>query len=106
MMTLLHQLESHDWFYAYSDDHRVWSAGSREGRRLGELIDSLDCPHSIEELRRAVQGYVVEDFAEEEPGKWYKQPKMYDCIAPTMREELMTRSEQAVILAWIEDQTN
>lgn len=28
------QLRNHDWFYAYTDDHRVWRAGEREQSRL------------------------------------------------------------------------
>jgi len=36
-------LEEHDWFYGYSDDHRVWTAGSEANRKLQAIIqeDSL-----------------------------------------------------------------
>ena len=27
----------HDWFYDYSDDHRVWTAGNENKNRLYEL---------------------------------------------------------------------
>jgi hypothetical protein len=29
-----HMLERHDWFYNYSDDHRVWKAGAAATERL------------------------------------------------------------------------
>lgn len=31
-------LEKHDWFYQYSDDHRAWTKGSDEARRLQAII--------------------------------------------------------------------
>jgi hypothetical protein len=36
-------LEKHDWYYQYSDDHRAWTKGSEESRRLQAIIqeDSL-----------------------------------------------------------------
>ena len=32
------ELEKHDWFYAYSDDHRVWKKGADNRMRLLRLI--------------------------------------------------------------------
>jgi hypothetical protein len=36
-------LESHDWYYQYSDDHRAWEKGNKESKRLQSIIqeDSL-----------------------------------------------------------------
>lgn len=31
------QLERHDWYYHFSDDHGVWMAGEADSRRLSEL---------------------------------------------------------------------
>lgn len=31
-------LEKHDWFYQYSDDHRAWTKGSDEAKRLQAII--------------------------------------------------------------------
>lgn len=31
-------LEQHDWFYGYSDDHRVWTAGSEANRKLQAIV--------------------------------------------------------------------
>ena len=28
------KLQSHDWYYDYSDDNRVWEKGRRESQRL------------------------------------------------------------------------
>lgn len=27
-------LDNHDWYYGYSDDHRVWRAGEAESKRI------------------------------------------------------------------------
>lgn len=31
-------LEIHDWYYQYADDHRAWTKGSQESKRLQALI--------------------------------------------------------------------
>lgn len=36
------ELNSHDWYYMYSDDHRVWSAGERDRKRLQELSKQIE----------------------------------------------------------------
>jgi hypothetical protein len=54
------QLESHDWFYGYSDDHRYYKSGSREHRQIWETIDKLSS-----------EGYKVE--AEQMYAKYYEQ---------------------------------
>ncbi len=40
MITLLeyyNELEKHDWYFNYSDDHRVWSNGNSNLKRLQKL---------------------------------------------------------------------
>jgi len=32
------QLERHDWYYHYSDDHRVWSAGQNHWREIARCL--------------------------------------------------------------------
>ena len=34
-------LENHDWFYQYSDDHRAWEKGRKEGQRLQSIIQEV-----------------------------------------------------------------
>lgn len=34
-------LKEHDWYYAYSDDHRVWKRGEEERKVIGELTARL-----------------------------------------------------------------
>ena len=104
MKTLLETLRNHDWYYAYSDDHGVWKRGRARLTALRERVESLNCPYTLDELRMAVQGMVLEDFAEESPGMWYPNPRKYKNIAPTKREGLLHRADQVQILAWIENQ--
>ena len=54
------QLESHDWFYGYSDDHRYYKSGSREYRQIRDTIDKLSS-----------EGYKVE--AEQMYAKYYEK---------------------------------
>jgi hypothetical protein len=35
-------LKSHDWYYDYSDDHRVWRAGSAAYSQLRGMQKNLD----------------------------------------------------------------
>lgn len=35
-------LERHDWYYNYSDDHRVWKKGSEASKRLQAIIQEND----------------------------------------------------------------
>ena len=39
--TLESQLESHDWFYSYSDDSRYYKTGQREHMQIWNTIESL-----------------------------------------------------------------
>lgn len=32
------QLESHDWFYEYSDDYRYWGAGLKEKLEIADTM--------------------------------------------------------------------
>jgi hypothetical protein len=37
-----HLLRTHDWWYDFSDDHRVWQEGSRSRNELNKLQEVLD----------------------------------------------------------------
>jgi hypothetical protein len=104
MKTLYDQLKGHDWYYGYSDDHRVWKRGQRRQDHLRKLLESLNCPYPMNELRMAVQNMVVGEFAEEEPDRWYRQPRLYKNVAPVRRSELLLEADQVQMLAWIESQ--
>ena len=101
-MTLMERLKRHDWYYGYSDDHGVWNAGLNEEKKLNSIISDLSCPYTLAQLRMAVQNMVVEDFAEEAPGEWYRKPHTYKNVAPTGRPDLIHRADQVQILGWIE----
>jgi len=66
-------LESHDWYYNYSDDHRAWSKGSEESRRLQSIAqenptllrmydDYSNWVHMTPEDRIEVPEPVLEDY--------------------------------------------
>ena len=97
-------LKNFDWYYAYSDDHSVWKRGRDREGMLRSTLERIGCPYSMSQLRMAVHEMVVEDFAEEEPNEWYRQPRIYKSTAPVQRKDLMHRADQVQILAWIEQQ--
>lgn len=42
---LLHDFKdacrTHDWYYNYSDDHRVWQKGSQQSARISSMLKEL-----------------------------------------------------------------
>ena len=94
-------LKHHDWYYAYSDDHRVWKAGHAVQSTLSNTHRTLNCPYSLTCLRNWSHNMILEQFAEEEPGKWYRQPRKYKSLAPTKREDLLTQVEHDEITQWM-----
>jgi len=38
---LRHLMQQHDWYYKYSDDHRVWAAGNKEDGMIRGLAKQL-----------------------------------------------------------------
>ena len=101
MGNLLESLRNHDWYYMYSDDGRVYRRGMQRTTELRERMQSLECPFTMDELRMTAHKMIVEEFAEEEPGKWYRQPRKFKSIAPTQREDLITQDEYTKIMEWI-----
>ena len=103
-MTLLNKLRNHDWYYMYSDDYQVVRKGRNNEMLVKDKVRSLNCPYTMTQLRQAVHKMVLEDFVEEEPGKWFRHPKKFTNIAPTRREELMSKKEHDQIMDWIKNQ--
>ena len=95
------KLRQHDWYYAYSDDHRVWTRGRNQMQALRTAHAELDCPFDMGLLNKWSHNMILEDFAEEEPGAWYKQPRKYKCIAPSKREDLITQAQHDEITQWM-----
>ena len=42
LIRLRKMLETHDWYYDYSDDHRYWTRGRDEARDIRALRESLN----------------------------------------------------------------
>ena len=67
-------LESHDWYYQYSDDHRAWEKGNKESKRLQSIIqeDSL-----YTNMYLAMSDYMFKTLEEREG---LKRPQLKDFI--------------------------
>ena len=103
MGTFEKALRAHDWYYAYSDDHRYWARGQKTIAELRIQHKALECPYDFAELRQYVHDMVVDLFAEEVPGEWYRQPKKYKNMAPVKENDLLTRTQFDNIAAWLEE---
>ena len=95
------KVRSHDWYYGYSDDYGVWSRGNAAHKRLAAARTNLDCPFTMGELRNWAHNMILEQFEEMEPGKWWRVPRKYSCIAPTKREDLITQAQHDEITQWM-----
>lgn len=95
------KLKGHDWYYAYSDDHRFYSAGRISQNKLLTMHKELECPYSLKTLQIWAHKMILENFVEEKPGEWYPNPRKYQCIAPTPREGLMTQAYHDEITQWM-----
>ena len=95
------RLKGHDWFYAYSDDHRYYTAGRRSETQLREIHKGFECPYSLATLRLWAHNMILENFIEESPGEWYPNPRRYKSIAPSKREELITQAYHDEITQWM-----
>ena len=99
------QLRAHDWYYDYSDDQSSWKRGTEQRKQLMHLHMQLACPFPMILLSRWSNGYIVEKFAEEEPGKWFMQPRG-EYAASVTREDLITQTTADEIEAWLELEDN
>jgi len=94
-------LKGHDWYYAYSDDHRVWQRGKQRSSALRSQHAQLECPFDMHMLRKWAHSMIVDQFAEEEPGEWYRQPRKYKSVAPCTRANLITQKEYDEVTLWM-----
>ena len=95
------KLRGHDWFFGYSDDHRVYTKGRHAQSMLQKMHNDFECPYSMVTLRLWAHNMILENFAEEAPGEWYPNPRRYKSIAPTKREGLITQAYHDEITQWM-----
>jgi len=95
------KLRQHDWYYGYSDDHRVWTRGRNQMKLLRESHDFLSCPFEMSLLEKWAHNMILENFVEENPGEWFRKGRKYKCVAPTKREGLITQAQHDEITQWM-----
>jgi len=94
------QVKNHDWYYMYSDDHRYYTSGARSARQIQNLMKEYECPFTWAQLQSWAHNMILERFAEEEPGCWYRQPRKYKYMAPAERKDLVTEAQHDEITQW------
>jgi len=68
------KLQSHDWYYDYSDDNRVWEKGRRESQRLQAIAQEMPIYLVMYE---AMADYML---SPPEKRKGLKEPKIEDYL--------------------------
>ena len=95
------KLRQHDWYYGFADDHRSWTKGRDQAKVIRDLHENHACPFNMEILRIWAHNNILEEFVEEEPDQWYRQPRKYKCIAALSRKDLITQAEHDEITQWL-----
>lgn len=68
LTNLYDELDRHDWFYAMSDDHSVWTLGVADESRLNQLAKSIEGGEKLmDDFRR--HKFSGPDFGTEKVGK-------------------------------------
>ena len=104
-MTTLHErLKNFDWYYGYSDDHRVWKRGRMRMDQLNRDLKELKCPFDTADLRRAAYDQVDDLYEQFEDGGYYKpeDKAKWNNIASTQPTDMLTREKYNEIIAWLE----
>lgn len=52
------QLKCHDWYYQYSDDHRVWCGGEAHWRKIKGLIEKVP----VDKVKELWAKYAPKDY--------------------------------------------
>jgi len=76
MEDYISKLKSHDWFYAYSDDHRYYTKGSEEWKEISRLQKILDPKHEV--YNKYAPDMMKSVKADESVEEAHGNDKMYD----------------------------
>ena len=49
MSTLIDMLRNHDWYFEYSDDHKVWQRGVTQRAAINAEAERLGQPELVEQ---------------------------------------------------------
>jgi len=63
MNALIDSLESHDWYYAYSDDHRAYDRGRIQEREINKLMKDLELLGFGDDAKRIYNEYAPENMS-------------------------------------------
>ena len=99
---LLSRLQKHNWYYELSDHYAYWNRWKKAHELLVWELQSLGCPYSIDQIKKAIRNLVFENFVEKEPNQWYSKKNPSHLFYSS--EDLIHKADQVQILAWIESQ--
>lgn len=99
---LLIECKHHDWSHMYSDSQAVWHAGADHLNKMVAMHSVLECPHPLDDIRKALYGRILENYIEVNPGEYRDPTWKYKLIASVKRSDLLTQAESDEIMAWFE----
>jgi len=99
------QIRRHDWYFHYSDDHRVWTRGNKELKKLRHAHAVLNCPFSLNELSNWRFNMIFELFQEDEENKgdYYRIDRKSSFVAPAKTYDLITQEKSNQIENWFKE---
>lgn len=97
-------LNSHDWYYAFSDDHRVYNRGRDSYCKMMDTAKALDCPWPLRIMGNYVNGKVISKYFQPDPSKdfWYHESVTDTKWAMSLQKiDLLSQEDYNKINSWI-----
>ena len=97
-------LANHDWYYAFSDDHRVYNRGRESYYALMDAARALKCPWTLFKMQKYISGLVVTNYYQPDTSKneWYHNSTTNTRWSIGITEDmLLSEEEYNKINSWI-----
>ena len=99
-------LIDHDWYYAFSDDNRVFWKGRDSYYALMDIAKALDCPWPLRVMGNYINGKVVSKYFQPNPNEdlWYHESVTDTKWAASLqRIDLLSQEDYNKINSWFEE---
>lgn len=99
-------LGNHDWYYAFSDDHRVYSTGRESYYALMDAAKAINCPWPLSVMQNYINGLTITKYYQPDPTKdeWYHHTVTNTRWSMGVTKDmLLTQEEYSKIQSWFGD---
>lgn len=101
------KLIEHDWYYAFSDDHRAYNRGRDSYYGLMDAAKALDCPWPLRVMGDYINGKVISKYFQPDPqqDQWYHQSVTDTRWAMSLQKiDLLSQEDYIKIESWFKEQ--